>query len=103
MPVVCVDEHAAELLFLHKGIRLLQGDGLLSEERADLLLSWRHTGFSVLNRVRVKPEDGPAGERLARYIMRPPISPDRIRWSGDGEVLYQLIKRLVYRVPTIDI
>ncbi len=28
-------------------------------------------------------------ERLARYIMRPPISLERIRWCGDGEVLYQ--------------
>ena len=41
------------------------------------------------NRVRVEPEDQPAVERLARYIMRPPISLERIRWSGDGEVLYQ--------------
>ena len=41
------------------------------------------------NRVRVEPEDQPAVERLARYIMRPPISLERMQWSGDGEVLYQ--------------
>ena len=41
------------------------------------------------NRVRVEPEDGCAVERLARYIMRPPISLERIRWSGDVEVLYR--------------
>ena len=41
------------------------------------------------NRVRVEPEDGRAVERLARYIMRPPISLERIRWSGDSEVLYR--------------
>ncbi len=29
---------------------------------------------SIGNRVRVEPEDQPAVERLARYIMRPPIS-----------------------------
>jgi len=63
--------------------------GLLTEERTELLLSWRHTGFSVHNRVRVEPEDQPAVERLARYIMRPPISLERIRWDGDGEVFYQ--------------
>ena len=27
-------------------------------------------------------------ERLARYIMRPPISLERIAWSGNGDVLY---------------
>ena len=31
---------------------LLQDEGLLSEERTELLLSWRHSGFSVHNRVR---------------------------------------------------
>ena len=40
-------------------------------------------------RVRVEPEDGPAVERLARYIMRPPISIERIAWSGNGDVLYR--------------
>lgn len=68
---------------------LLQGEGLLSEERTDLLLSWRHTGFSVHNRVRVEPEDPAAVERLARYILRPPISLERMRWSGEGEVSYR--------------
>jgi hypothetical protein len=30
-----------------------------------------------------------AEERLARYIMRPPISLERMQWGGDGEVLYR--------------
>jgi hypothetical protein len=89
IPLAYVDEHAAQLLFRHKVMRLLQGVGLLTEERTELLLSWRHTGFSVHNRVRVEPEDRLAVERLACYIMRPPISLERIRWSGDGEVFYQ--------------
>ena len=89
IPVALVDEHAAELLFRHKVIRLLQGVGLLSEERTELLLSWRHTGFSVHNRVWVEPEDQPAVERLAHYIMRPPISLERMAWDGVGEVCYR--------------
>ncbi len=28
-------------------------------------------------------------ERLARYIMRPPIRLERLQWSGEGEVLYR--------------
>jgi len=89
VPLPYVDEHAAELLYRHKVMRLLQGEGLLSEERTRLLLSWRHTGFSVHNGVRVEPEDGAAVERLARYIMRPPISLERMEWDGAGEVRYQ--------------
>jgi len=89
IPVAFVDEHAAELLFRHKVMRMLQDEGLLSEERTELLLSWRHTGFSVHNRVYVEPEDQPVVERLARYIMRPPISLDRMSWDGEGEVRYR--------------
>jgi hypothetical protein len=89
IPVAFVDEQAAEFLFRHKVIHLLQDVGLLSEERTRLLLSWRHTGFSVHNRVRVEPEDGAAVERLARYIMRPPISLERMAWDGVGEVCYR--------------
>ena len=50
------------------------------------MLSWRHTGFSVHNRVRVGPEDQQAVGRLARCIMRPPISLERMAWDGEGEV-----------------
>jgi len=88
-PLAYVDEGAAELVNRHKVMRLLQDAGLLTEERTALLLLWRHTGFSVHNRVRVEPEDGPAVDRRARYIMRPPISLERIRWSGEGKVLYR--------------
>ncbi len=76
-------------LYRHKVMRLLQDEGLLSDERTELLLSWRHTGFSVHNRVRVEPEDQPAVERLARYIMRPPISLERVQWGGEGVVHYR--------------
>ena len=89
VPVPYVDQHAAELLDRHKGMRLLQDVGLLSEERSELLLSWRHTGFSVHNGVCVEPEDEGSLERLARYILKPPISLERMRWDGAGEVRYR--------------
>jgi len=43
----------------------------------------------VHNRVRVEPEDQSAVERLTRYIMRPPISLERMCWDGVGEVRYR--------------
>jgi len=51
-------------------MRLLQDEGLLSEERSELLLSWRHTGFSVHNRVRVEPEDQPVVDKILRHLKR---------------------------------
>ena len=47
VPVPYVDERAAEELLRHKVLALLRRRGLLSEERIELLLSWRRSGFSV--------------------------------------------------------
>ena len=45
IPVPYVDERAAEELFRHKVLALLRRRGLLSEERIELLLSWRRSGI----------------------------------------------------------
>jgi len=62
--------------------------GAAAEERERLLLSWEHaTGFSVDASVKVEPEDGPGLERLARYLLRRPVSLDRMHWEpGSDEV-----------------
>jgi hypothetical protein len=57
IPVPYVDEGAAERLFRHKVLALLRRRGLLSQERIELLFSWRRSGFSIHNRVYVPPGD----------------------------------------------
>jgi hypothetical protein len=86
-----VDSGAAELLFRHKVLKLLLKTGLLSEERAALLLSWRHhTGFSVHNQTRVAADEFESLERLARYLLRPAVSLERLRFDEEsGEVRYR--------------
>ena len=90
VPVPFVDEHCAELVFRKKVLDLLKDEGLLSEEREQLLLSWRHrTGFSADASVKVEPEDSAAMKRLARYILRPPVSLERMAWEeGSDQVVY---------------
>jgi hypothetical protein len=51
IPLRYLDEGAAERLFRHKVLALLRRRGLLSEDRIELLLSWRRSGFSVHSRV----------------------------------------------------
>lgn len=93
VPVPFVDTDAAEKLFRHKVLSFLKREGLLSDERAELLLSWHHhTGFSVDSSVKVEPEDGPGLERLARYILRPPVSLERMRWDGGAEQVAYTLK-----------
>ena len=89
IPLPYVDEAAAEKLFRHKVLALLRRKGLLSQERIDLLNSWRRSGFSVHNRVFVHPRDGREFEALVRYMMRPPVSLSRLHFtSGSHEVVY---------------
>jgi hypothetical protein len=89
IPVPYVDEGAAEELFRHKVLGLLRRRGLLSQERIELLLSWRRSGFSVHNRVYAHPGDGRDFEALVRYMMRSPVSLTRLRFTpGAKEVVY---------------
>ena len=81
IPVAYVDERAAEELFRHKVLALLRRRGLLSQERIELLLSWRRSGFSVHNRVFAHPGDGRDFEALVRYMMRSPVSLTRLRFT----------------------
>ena len=60
IPVPYIDAHQAELLFRHKILKMLKKHGLLSDERINLLLSWKHTGFSIDNSVTVYPSDEPS-------------------------------------------
>ncbi|HUP25843.1 MAG TPA: transposase [Thermoanaerobaculia bacterium] len=71
------------------GLALLRDEELLSEQRIELLLSWQDTGFSVHNSVTVGPEDAAGSEQLARYLLRPPLSLERMSWDAEGSVLYR--------------
>ena len=52
---------------------------MLGEERVELLLSWRRSGFSVHNRVFAHPGNRGEFEALVRYMMRSPVSLSRLR------------------------
>jgi hypothetical protein len=90
-PVPFVDRDTAERVFRAKVLAILTGEGLLSEERARILMSWRHnSGFSVDDSVRFEPEDKKSLEKVARYLLRPPLSLARMTYAkGDDEVLYE--------------
>ena len=90
-PVPFVDRDTAERLFRAKVLSMLTGEGLMSDERARILMSWRHnSGFSVDDSVRFEPEDRKSMEKVARYLLRSPLSLERMKYSkGDAEVVYR--------------
>ncbi len=91
VPVAFIDTDVAERLFRAKVISFLTSEGFLNDERARLLMSWNHnSGFSVDDSVRFEPEDRKSMERVARYMLRPPLSLERMKYSeGDEGVMYR--------------
>ena len=80
----------AELAFRHKLLRLLRDRDLISEERIDLLLSWRHSGFNIHNHTTVYPNDTEGLHRLACYLHRAPVNLSRLRYhSESGLLIYE--------------
>jgi len=74
-------------VFRRRVIELLVDRELLNEGFAENLLSWKHSGFSIDNSVRILDES--AQESLAEYIARPPISLEKIRYEPfKGKVLF---------------
>jgi hypothetical protein len=66
---------------------------LINENFAQNLLSWKNSGFSIDNSVRIFSSDGKAKEALAQYIARCPISLKKIRYEAfHGKVLFKTPK-----------
>jgi hypothetical protein len=79
--------HSMVEVFRHRVITLLVQRELLNEDFARNLLSWKHSGFSIDNSVRIL--DQSSQESLAEYIARPPISLKKIRYEPfKGRVLF---------------
>jgi hypothetical protein len=88
IPVPYVDTGAAEKLFRLKILHLLKSKGFLSDERIELLDSFRHSGFSVDASPTLWPQDTQGLERLCRYLLRCPVSLSRIHWTPGSKTLF---------------
>ncbi len=89
VPAPYLDHRLAEQLFRHRVLRLLNREQLLSDERIELLLSWRRTGFSIDDSVRIPAGERKTLEHVARYMLRSPVSLSRMQWTpGSPHVLY---------------
>jgi hypothetical protein len=87
LPIPFVDSHKAELLFRHKVLGLLRDRELITQQRIDLLSSWRNSGFGIHNRTTVYPHDSESLHKLACYLMRPPVNLSRLRYHRDSQLL----------------
>jgi hypothetical protein len=54
------------------------------------MLAWHHSGFSAHNEVRVAPEDVEGRKKLAGYMLRAPMSLEKMTYdAATGTVIYR--------------
>ena len=79
-----------ELGFRSRVLKLLIAEGVLAQSLAARMLTWRHSGFSVHNGVRVRAEDVEGRKKLAQYMLRAPLSLEKMTYDAKtGMVIYR--------------
>jgi hypothetical protein len=95
-----LDDEPFEKLWQKKVFDLLLKRGKINESLVMQMLGWKHSGFGVHHAVRLDADDRAGRERLAHYMLRCPLSLERlIRVTGQGKVLYLAEKRSCRRFP----
>jgi hypothetical protein len=64
---------------------LFLSKGLLNPDFARKLLSWRHSGFSIESGTRIYDQE--ARQALSQYIVRAPLSQEKIHWDQDQDTV----------------
>jgi hypothetical protein len=78
-----------EDLFRAEVFKFLKKEGKINAEIVRKLMSWKHSGFSVDNGVRISEKDEKGRESVAQYIMRNVFSEGKITYSEKSEkVIY---------------
>jgi len=79
---------------------LLLVEEKITEEIVANIRSWRHSGFSFDQSVRVEAEDSEGLRRLIEYFLRCPFSQARmIEVTGEGKVIYKTADNRLGRLP----
>jgi hypothetical protein len=82
-----LDTGAVEARFREYVIQGLQDAGRLSDEFAENLRTWEHSGFDVFAGRQMTVTANRTIEEMGRYMTRPPVTQDRPEIRPDGRVL----------------
>ena len=78
-----------EEIFRAKVLKMLKAEGKIGDNIISNLMSWKHTGFSVHNGVRIARDDEEGKENLAQYIIRNTFSLEKLNYVEEtGTVIY---------------
>jgi hypothetical protein len=83
------DPETVARLFRHKVLRMLLEEGAIEEHVVRNLLVWAHTGLGT-HVSREIPADANTPNTIARYMTRPPITPERMLGEASrAQIIYR--------------
>jgi hypothetical protein len=84
-----IDLKPLEDIFQATILKMLKEEGKINDDIITNLLSWRHSGFSVDNSVRIAADNQEGQISLAQYIIRNTFSIDKLIYNEEnGTVIY---------------
>ncbi len=90
------DPKALEHAFRLEGFKMLKKESKILDAVIDNMLSWHHSGFNIFCSRPTDPNDQSGLERLAQYIVRAPISQERMVYVPSSEAADGLA-RVIYQ------
>ncbi len=85
IPTALLEQALRERIFA-----LLKAEGCIDDPLIERMRTWRHSGFSVHNGVHVRGSDQQGRQQLARYMLRTPLSLEKMEYvPASGTVIYR--------------
>ena len=95
-----IDTNRVEMLWRDRVFSLLLNENKINEEIIANMRSWKFSGFSVDNSVRIERGDTAGMQRLIEYIARCPFSLNRmVSITRDGKIIYRASKATCFPFP----
>ena len=84
------DPKYLRVIFEHRVLMMLLSRGKITRGLMALIRSWSYSGFQVYVGPRISPAEEEATENLARYIIRAPLSQERMTYlPEESKVIYK--------------
>jgi hypothetical protein len=85
--IYTTDVQGIEKLFADLVFKMLFEEGMIAEELAENMRSWKHSGFSVHCGKPIKACDADGRKTLSEYISRAPFSLERMSFNEDSKTV----------------
>nr|WP_255405167.1 transposase [Thermoanaerobacterium sp. RBIITD] len=90
------DASALEGLFRLQVFKMLKKEEKITDFIIENMMGWHHSGFNVYSGEAIWPSDQEGIERLAQYIVRAPISQERLLYIPASES-NDCVARVIYK------